>query len=179
MKRLLLLMFLVAGLLPAMAQESASFKLKEFVFNGGGHPVGGVVLSSPNFHVTLDSFGEGLAATAVSGPSFHMDAGLVAAYPPPGEIRDVLFSGQTDFCWSPEKSVGNYNVYRDTISTLPGGFGTCSQPALTGNCATDASAPPFGEAWFYMATAENLVGEEGTKGFRSSGVERTNLAPCP
>jgi len=175
----LLLVFLIVGPLPAAAQESLNFKLQEFVFDAGGHPADGTILSSASFRVTLDAIGEGTAATTMSGSSFQVEGGLVPAYPPPDEVQDIRFSGKDMFCWAPERSGGAYNVYRDPTGVLPGNFGTCSQLDLATECATDSNAPPAGEAWFYLATAENRIGEEGTKGYRSSGVERSNLAPCP
>ncbi len=30
-----------------------------------------------------------------------------------------------------------------------------------------------------LVTARNRLGEEGTRGFRSSGAERPGLSPCP
>jgi hypothetical protein len=39
--------------------------------------------------------------------------------------------------------------------------------------------PSSGATFFYLATAKNRLGEEGTKGYRSSSVERPNPTPCP
>ena len=36
-----------------------------------------------------------------------------------------------------------------------------------------------GACLFYLVTARNRLGEEGTKGYRSPGIERPNDAPCP
>ena len=59
------------------------------------------------------------------------------------------------------------------------GYGACEQYGLTGNSATDNAAVPAGDGYFYLVTAENRLDEEGTKGFDSAQVERTNDAPCP
>ena len=81
--------------------------------------------------------------------------------------------------WDPEKSVGAYSLYRDLVSTLPGGFGTCFQSGISNEGWSTAEAPPVGRAWFYLVTARNRLGEEGTKGFMSNGTERSNPSPCP
>ena len=66
-----------------------------------------------------------------------------------------------------------------TMSTLPGSFGTCVQSSVATETASDAANPPLGAGWFYLITARNVLTEEGTKGYRSNGIERTNPAPCP
>ena len=168
------------ALCPAtLAAESASHKLNEFVFNSGGHPLGGAVSTSASYRITLDAVGEGVAGGTSSSASFLMGEGFVSAYPPPGEVNDILFSNKTTFAWDPEKSVGSYNLYRDLISTLAGGFGVCHPPELLTETTTDTDVPAVGTGYFYLVTAENLLDEEGTKGFRSNGTERANLAPCP
>ncbi|MBZ5638835.1 MAG: hypothetical protein LAO51_08780 [Acidobacteriia bacterium] len=166
--------------LPVLAQESPSYKLKESVFNAGGHPKDGVVLASASFRVTLDSAGEGVVAVGVVSVSFHMDGSFMGGYPPPGEVYDFLFSDKTTMAWDSEKSTGTYNVYRDLMSNLSGGgFGTCFAQGLTQPAGSDPNTPPVNNGWFYLVTAENRLREEGTNGFRSSGAERGNPAPCP
>jgi hypothetical protein len=44
--------------------------------------------------------------------------------------------------------------------------------------ATDPASPPPDSIYFYLVTAENRLGEEGTKGYSSSGVERHG-SDCP
>lgn len=164
---------------PALAQQSASYKLQESVLNAGGHPAQGTVLSSASFKIKLDSIGEGLAGIALGSASYHADGGFVGAYPPPGEVTGDYFRTKTMLAWNPEKSVGVYNVYRNTIATLPGAFGTCLGGSVPDASYTDATVPSAGTGYFYLVTAENRLGEEGTKGYQSSGVQRTNTAACP
>ena len=91
-----------------------------------------------------------------------------------------MFGNKITLAWNPEKSVGSYNLYRDLIGTLPGGFGVCESPLdILTETTTDTDIPAASTAYFYLVTAENLLDEEGTKGFRSSGTERGNPAPCP
>jgi hypothetical protein len=163
----------------ARAQQSASYRLSEHTLNEGGHPAQGVVLSSASFRVRLDAIGDGATGARPGSASFHLAGGFVGAYPPPGEVRDLTFASSTVLSWDPEKSVGTYDLYRDGSSTFQSSFGICLASGLTATSAGDAGNPPFGSAYFYLVTAKNLLGEEGTKGYESSGAERPNLAPCP
>ncbi len=164
----------------ATAQSSAHFKLQESAFNAAGHPADGAVLTSSHFRIRLDAVGDSVAASGLSSASFHAGGGFAAGYPPPGEVSHLRFTSRTALTWDPERSTGTYSLYRGLVASLPGlVFGTCSQSGLTGNQTTDAGSPPVGSSWFYLVTARNLLGEEGTKGSMSSGAERPNPSPCP
>jgi len=165
----------------ALGQQSPSYKLQESAFNNGGDPAGGVFASSSGFRIKLDSLGEGVLGTGLTSGSFRMDGGFVAAYPPPAEVLALRFDppGKTSLAWTPERSAGSYNLYRSPVSTLPGTFGACLQSGVTTASATDAAVPSAGAGAFYLVTVRNRLAEEGTKGFRSNGVERSNGAPCP
>jgi len=169
----------LCAMLPSAAQTSASYKMSEHAFNEGGHPLQGTVLSSASFRVKLDAIGDGILGTALASASFRMDGGFVNGYPPPGEVVGDLFASKTLLTWSPEKSVGTYDLYRDTLANLKITFGTCLTSGLTAASYTDAQVPSAGSGYFYLITAENRLGEEGTKGKQSSGVERPNAAACP
>ena len=175
--------FLLALLLvcPAFAQESTSYKVKESVFNAGGDPSQGSVLSSASYRIRLDAVGDSVVQTGLQGPSFHLDGGFVSAYPPPAEIAGLRFlADKVTLRWDPEKSVGAYNLYRGPLTALAGGStGSCLQATIAGEAATDQATPPLGDGYFYLTTARNRLDEEGTKGYRSSGVERPNPLPCP
>jgi hypothetical protein len=176
MKTLVLLLFVTA---PALAQTSASYKLTEAVMNAGGDP-GASSLASAHFHVKLDAIGEAVDATGGSSPSFRSDAGFVSELRPPGEVTGLHWSAKTALTWSPERSIGRYEVYRDLLSALPGGaFGSCFAGDLSTETASDPASPATGQGWFYLVTARNRLREEGPKGYRSSGVEEANPAPCP
>jgi len=163
----------------AFAQTSASYKLVEFTLNNGGDPANGTSAASASYRIKLDAIGDALVMTGLASASHGMDGGFVSAYPPPGEVRGTRFTSKTAMAWDPEKSVGAYEVYRDLLTTLPGSYGACFQSSLTTESATDAANPASGTAWFYLVTARNRLGEEGTKGVRSSGIERPNPSPCP
>ena len=176
MRRAVVLVGLLLGG-SVLAQESPSFKLKEHTFNAGGHPAGGVVLTSASFRVTLDAIGEGVTSVALSSTSFKMRGGFGLTYLPPGEATSLLLTDNDTLEWSPEQSVGVYNLYRDLISKLPA-FGICRPPELPNPTATDPDLPPLGDGFFYLVTAENPLDEEGTKGFQNDGTERLG-ATCP
>jgi hypothetical protein len=169
----------LAGASPALAQTSASYKLTESTLNNGGNPSQGSVLSSASFHVKLDAIGDAVAQASLSSASFHADAGFVGAHPPPGEVMGLAFTDKQTLTWNPERSAGSYNVYRDALSTLPGGFGFCFAPRLAATTATDAASPSIGTGYFYLVTARSRLDEEGTKGAASSGAQRANSSPCP
>ncbi len=160
-----------------LAQTSTSFKLSEHVFNAGGHPAGGTVPTSANFKISLDAIGEGLLGTALSSASFNIDGGFGSAYPPPSEVSGLRFTDKATLEWSPEKSAGIYNLYRDLQSNLQG-FGDCEQQDLTATTTTDNDAVPTGDGYVYLVTVENRLDEEGIKGFQSDGMEREG-AVCP
>lgn len=135
--------------------------------------------ASASFMVSLDAIGDGVHLAGASSASYQMDAGFVIAYPPPLEVLNLAFTSETTLVWSPEKSVGRYNVYRGLLSSLPGGYGVCLAANVPSESLTDADVPPAGQGFFYLVTAENRLGEEGTKGHDSHGVERVNATPCP
>ena len=164
----------------ARAQTSASYKLQEYAFNNGGVPANGSFASSTSYRIKLEAIGDAVATTGLSSVSNHMDGGFVGDYPPPGEVKGDVFTNKTTLAWSPEKSIGTYDVYRASISTLPGlTYGACLQSGITTETATDTVTPTVGQGYFYLITARNRLGEIGTKGFATSGTERANAAPCP
>jgi hypothetical protein len=166
--------------LPAMAQSSASYEISDSAFNAGGHPDDGTVMTSASYQVSLDAIGDAVLGSGMSSASYGMSAGMVGTYPPPGEVPGLWFTDAVTLAWSPEPSVGVYNLYRDLVSALSGlGYGSCEQQDIAGATTTDSSTPPVGDGYFYLVTAENMLGEEGTKGQDSAAGERGNTTPCP
>lgn len=182
MRRTRILLVLILGAAvpdgaAVLAQESASHRLEEHTFNAGGHPASGVNPASASHQVTLGSIGDPFGLHLLFGDTGVIEGGFV--YPPPGEVRDVLFVSNTTLMWDPEVSAGTYSLYRGLISSLPGlGFGVCTQQNLLVSTTTDDTLPAVGTGFFYLITVENRLGEEGTKGFASSGAERLGSA-CP
>jgi hypothetical protein len=176
----LLALVSLAGISLAPAQTSPSFKLEEHVFNAGGHPESGQIMTSASFRITLDALGESVVGPGLSSPSYRMDGSFGSAYPPPGEVRNLRFTDDVTLEWDPETSVGVYNLYLDLLSGLSGlGYGQCEQYDLTTERAHLPDDPPNADGYFYLVTAENRLGEEGTKGADSSGGPRPNPDPCP
>ena len=166
----------------ASAQQSSSFRLEEHVFNAGGHPQAGTILTSVSFQITLDAIGEGLVAGPLNSTSFQMEGGFGSAYPPPGEAENLRFTDATTLVWDPERSRGDYALYQGLV-TIPfdADYGLCEQPppVLSTETATVTGVMGVGDSLFYLVTARNRLGEEGPKGFDDLGVERGNPVPCP
>lgn len=176
MRKTLILLAALASAGVAMAQSSASFEIKAQAFNAGGQPVS---VGSADFQIRLGSIGESVAAVSLGSASFGLDSGLGVSFSPPGEVTGVRFDDHVTLAWNPEKSSGAYNLYRSLLSAIAPGFGACNQSNLPGETANDAAVPGAGTGFFYLVTAENVLAEEGTKGFQSTNVERANAAPCP
>jgi len=163
----------------ALAQSSPSFKVAESGFSSGGHPAAGASPSSAGFELSLGSIGDAASPQLVSGPSFRVEGGFVAAYAPPGEVLQLRTPTKTTLQWNADRSAGNYQLYRDGLTELPGsGYGLCLIQNLTGTTATDTNVPTRGRGYFYLVTAENRLGEEGIKGFDSQNNERKGNV-CP
>jgi hypothetical protein len=170
----------LAGVTAALAQSSATYSLTEEVVNSGGQPAQGVGPGSAAFRISLGSIGEPIANRTLSGASYRLDGGLIAAYPPPGEVDGLLvLVDQQTMTWSVEPGATAYNVYSGLLSSLPGGFGTCAVARVAGTTADDVTSPAPGTGLFYLVTAVNRLREEGSKGHTSSGAERANTLPCP
>jgi hypothetical protein len=161
------------------AQQSPSYTLGESRLNSGGDPAGGGVASSSSYRITLDALGGGLLGPTPASASFRVDGGFARTYRPPSEVKGLSFASKTTLTWTADLSAGAYEIYRNLVSTLPGSYGSCIQAGIAGLSASDPAPPPGGAAYFYLVTARNRLSEEGTKGYRSSGAERPNPAPCP
>jgi len=123
---------IAAPALPAMAlstqaeaQQSAGYRLVEQVFNADGHPAPGVVLRSDSYLVRLDAVGGSVSDPGLTGAGYRLAGSFVGAYPPAREVADVEFGDEMTMAWSRDLSAGVYNVYRDSLSGLPGSYGAC------------------------------------------------------
>ncbi len=161
------------------AQQSASFSVTEHVFNSGGSPGKGIIeVCSASHDITVDAVGDSLVVEGMSSPSYLMEAGSVVAHAPPGEVTNLRFASRTTLAWDPEGSGGPYNVYRGSLLDILA-FGSCLESGVAVETVTDTFTPSRGAGLFYLVTAENRLGEEGTKGYSINGSERPNAAPCP
>lgn len=174
------LAILVPGI-PAPAQQGGDFRQAEHAINAGGDPRQ-VVLSSPDFRVTLDAVGDACPPTVARGPGFRLETGFVSAYAPPGEVQQLMVQAdRLTLSWNPDPSAGTYDLHGGPVSALggPGGYGACLVPHIEATHTTDSFVPVPGTARLYLVTVENRVGEEGTLGRTSSGATRPNALPCP
>lgn len=100
---------------------------------------------------------------------------------PPGVVPEVTgfrFDTKTNFHWDPASGVDAYHVYRGLKTALPTSFGNCFTANVGPPNAQDLTAnPALGQVFTYLVTATKAV-NEGTMGFRTPGIERTNLFPC-
>lgn len=164
---------------PVSAQTSASFKVTESVLNAGGHPLDASRPASASFRISLGAIGDAAVRRVMSSATYRGDGGFVLRYVPPGEVSGVKFLDKINLAWNHEPSIGTYNLYRNTLASLPGNFGSCYQSALAGAQFGETAAPAQNSGWLYLVTAKNRLREEGTKGRTSSGAERGNPSPCP
>jgi hypothetical protein len=169
----------VAGLLlaaAASAQQSPSYQITESTFNAGGHPDGGIVLTSASFQMSPDAIGQSVAAGTVTSASFAMGGGFVASFPPATDVSGLHFTNAVTLAWDADGSVGDYCLYRGTVSNpFDPNYGSCVPPAISGETTTDSTTPSNpGDVLFYLVTARNRLKEEGTK-----GAGRANPNPCP
>jgi hypothetical protein len=182
MKKIIVFLMLFLGsflFFQVYAQESTNFKLKEHIFNQGGHPIQGAVLTTANFKITIGSVGELTDNSQLNSDSFSLEGGFISSFPPPGEVADLHFhSDHQTLTWNPEKSKGSYNLYRDLISSIKPDYGACKEYGITDETTTDSDDPGVGNGYFYLVTVRNRLNEEGTKGY-SSSAERPNDYPCP
>jgi hypothetical protein len=101
----------------------------------------------------------------------------------PGEVQNLRWE-LDDFrlVWDVEPSAVEYHIYRDLVSTLGfTSFGTCRDDLDTGRTDTeldDAEDPAAGTSFYYLVTAEDGSGEEGTLGY-GTRAERSNFSACP
>jgi hypothetical protein len=166
----------LAAALPSMA---AAAEVSESTFNAGGHPEQGVVPASAAFMISLGSLGEPFPFMDLRDRML-LQTGFLGGLHPPGEVLNLRFIDPIALAWDPEPSAGSYNLYRGSIGGAPGDPGACLQPELPDTSTIDLDpAPPAGQAWFYLVTVKNRLGENGTPGFDSQGAPRPDPSPCP
>lgn len=164
----------------AFAQSSASYRLTGQVLNAGGRPEQGFVSSSPLYRLGVESIGGDFSGVPQSALSYRLAGGFALLGAPPGEVTGLEFLGdEVTLRWSAEPRSMAYNVYRGALAMPPGGFGICAHARVEETFVLETQDPPVGAGFFYLVTGENLLREEGTKGYASDGTERANPAPCP
>jgi hypothetical protein len=172
------ILVLLATFCGAMAQQSASYELSEYLFNLGGVPQDGTEPSSTSYRITLASLGEALGHSSVSGPTLTLDGGNVGSLRPPGEVANLRFDDKTTLAWDPDRSVGSYTAYRSEITQL-GSTVDCFEEGITSTSVVDHDPVPGASGFFYIVSASNRIDEGGTLGQTSSGGERSGSPTCP
>jgi hypothetical protein len=120
------------------------------------------------------------SSAALGGASYQVSGGFIASYPPPGEVVNVRFTDSTTLVWGAERSVGSYSLYQGSVSSpFDPNYGSCQTTGIATETTTVTATPSAGDAVFLLVTAENRLGEEGTKGPDSAGATRDNTNPCP
>jgi hypothetical protein len=167
--------------LPALAQQSANYRIVEQSFNAGGHPEGGTSPASATFSIRVDAIGDAVdGGETLTSATYSMDGSFTSGLRPPAEVGALRMVDHETLVWAPEGPLASYNLYRDLLGQIGGlGYGSCEQHGLSEESATDPDQPPAGEGYFYLVTAENLLGDEGSKGSDSDGADRGNPSPCP
>ena len=152
------------------SQSSENYTIGESAFNSGGNP--SPILTSTNYTITLGSIGEGVAGFGMESASYGMETGFPTPYPPPGEVQNLHFTDRITLTWNAERSANGYYLYRGDLVDLPSNYGIRIEPPVTETHTTDEETPDPGDSFFYLLTAVNRIGEEGSKGSDSLGTPR-------
>ena len=117
-----------------------------------------------------------LAASSLALSSFATD---LLARTPPGEVTGLDFTGPATLVWSPVAGADDYNVYRGLTGWLVSGAGPqCHGDEIAGTSFSTPAAPPAGQAYYYLATAESTIDGEGTAGASSNGTPHVLRGRC-
>lgn len=166
---LALLLLLPAGSQAAPPLQSESWSITGSTFTTGGN--GGAVLTSSGFRLTIVAVGEPMSGgVVVGGPAYRVSGGFVSGAAPPVEVRGLRLPDPSTLSWDPQAPAVAYHVYRD---------GGCLATIVGAETADISADPPGGLLHLYLVIAENPLGETGTPGFGSDGVERPLPTPCP
>ena len=155
---------LAAGFAPALAQQSASFRIKAPVLNNGGRPLDGSSSASTSYRLRPDALGEAAVQSTATSASFRLAGGFLQAFPPPGEVQGLRFTNATSLAWDLEPFAGSYHLYRaGPMGVLTGVAPTsnCLQPGVPGLTTTDSDVPVANKAFFYLVNAVNCTRIEG------------------
>jgi len=151
----------------ALAQESASFRIKAPVLNSGGQPLSGVKPASASFALRPDAIGESAVSSSLASATYRLATGFALSFPTPGEVDNLMLAGAAALSWDPEALAGHYHIYRTGNMGAATGLapvGDCLQSAVTTVTASDPSTPPPGLAFFYFVNAVSCIGVEGPAG---------------
>jgi N-acetylneuraminic acid mutarotase len=100
---------------------------------------------------------------------------------PPEVSGLVAAADKSTYSWAAADSATQYDVVRGRTDALPIGPGAGDEicfSGLPGVSVTDASPPPTGTAYWYLARGRNVCAGAGTYGTRSDGSPRMTTT-CP
>ena len=124
----------------------------------------------------LDYDGTGLAIRDIGAYEHRNDARV------PGVVTHLRWTTKTRLAWDAEPAASEYHVYRDSLSSLSyTRFGECQDefdPNRTDEQLDDFDEPTPGTGFFYLITAEDALGAEGSLG-DATCTERSLFGPCP
>jgi hypothetical protein len=124
----------------------------------------------------LDHDGDGLAVRDI-GAYEHRNPTLV-----PQAVENLRWPTKTRLSWDAELNATEYHVYRDAFTTLGyDHFGVCRDdldPNRTDEQLDDFDTPAPGAGFFYLITAEDTLGAEGSAA-EVTCTERSLFEPCP
>ncbi len=96
----------------------------------------------------------------------------------PAEVTGVAMGDAATLEWNVVAGADDYNVYRGLLSWLASGDpARCHGDEVAGTSFPTPAAPPVGQGFYYLVTAENGLGE-GTPGQDSGAAERDLLGSC-
>lgn len=169
---------LVLAVLPAAAQESASYRLVEHALNAGGVPAQGEIHVSAQFRLTLESIGGPVAHANVVSKGYDASGGLIPGLTPPTEVHGLAFADGDTLTWNGHPAAGAFRLYREGLDGVAAAF-ACLSGDVPGPTADDGEQPVAGQGFAYLVTVTNTLGEEGTPGITSTGTPRTLAGACP
>ena len=166
----LLLLALGIGSASAHEPESASFRLTRSEFASID---GSTLLLSSSYRLSRSTLGDSIAELSLSGSSFTLATDWTATLPPALEVESLRFESTSRLIWQVERSLGTYRIYRGGPTTQ-----SCIGQAAQTHFE-DAALPSPSSAFYFLVTAVDAGGVEGSAGRSSSGSLRTPSGSCP
>ena len=161
---------------PAAAQESPSFRIDR---GTRGSLSGSAVLQSSSYRVSRSSLGMPSGRDPVTGTSVAASNDWTATLRPALEVRRLRFADARTLTWDLDRSLGSYRVYRGDLESIVGMPAACIGTAPNGQGFDAPEIPAAGQGQFFLVTAVDAAGVEGTAGTASGGAARLVHGACP
>jgi hypothetical protein len=122
-----------------------------------------------------DHDGDGLAESDIG--AYELENTALS----PADVANLRWTDARTLVWDAEPAATEYHVYRDDLANLGyDDFGACRDDldgVVTDTTLDDNESPLSGQCFYYLITAEETGGEEGTLGLGTC-AERSNFAAC-